>query len=185
MLDLSLEINNCQFKLAHPVDWTRFNSTIESQNRAGFFFQKVKVRKLGWFRKWHEGGAEKGDELYKMSNCMIQFLEGRFGLVPVDATSPFGPCYTSALSYVQGDILRKINIFATSPNLPKHNLPSWAELLMGEFNGHCYSIFGQPGVLPKDARNRASECFVWLDSESGIRTSTFYRKIFVVTWEIL
>ncbi len=106
MLDLSLQINNYGFKLGHPVDWTKFNSTIEPGTRFG---SKVKVRKLGWFGKWQEGAAQKEDQLYKVSDCTIGFLDAKFYLVPIDVSSPSGPCYTAACLYIQRNILRKIN----------------------------------------------------------------------------
>lgn len=185
MLDLSSKINTCEFKLGHPVNWTKFNRTIESQNKTGFG-SKVKVRKLGWFGKWHEGAAQKEDQLYKKSGCSIDFLGGKFSLVPIDASSPFGSCSTAACLYVQRDILRKINIFATSPNLPKYGLPSRAETLMREFYSQCSATFGQPSVpLVPGGGQPIEEAFAWSDSESIIKISTFYRKIFVVMWEVL
>lgn len=185
MLGLSLQINGCDFKLGAPVNWTKFNRTIESQNKTGFG-AKLKVRKLGWFGKWHEGAAQKEDQLYKISGCSIDFLGGKFSLVPLDVTSPFGPCYTAACLYIQRNMLRKINIFATSPNLPRHGLPGRTEVFMGEFYSQCSAIFGQPSVplMPRSGQP-VEEAFAWSDSESMIKISTFYRKIFVVMWEVL
>src|SRR6266508_3047034 len=180
MLDLSLKINSCEFKLGQPVSWVKFNRTIESQNKTGFG-SKVKVRKLGWFGKWHEGAAQKEDQLYKISGCSIDFLAGKFSLVPIDVTSPFGPCYTAACLYIQRNMLRKINIFATSPNLPRQDLPGRTEAFVGEFNSQCFAIFGQPSVpLIPGGGQPIEEAFAWSDSDSIIKISTFYRKIFVV-----
>lgn len=185
MLDLSLKINTCEFKLGHVVNWPRFNRAIESQNKTGVD-SKVKVRKLGWFGKWQEGAAQKEDQLYKISDCSIDFLGAKLSLIPIDVSSPFGSCSTAACLYLQRNILRKINIFATSPNLPRHSLPSRAEVLMGEFHSQCSAIFGQPSALLMGGGSRpGEETFAWSDSDSIIKTSTFYRKIFVVMWEIL
>jgi len=185
MLNLSLQINSCDFKLGAPVNWVKFNRAIESHNKTGFG-AKVEVRKLGWFGKWQEGAAQKEDQLYKISGCNLDFLGGEFSLVPIDASSPFGSCSTAACLYIQRNILRKINIFATSPNLPRYSLPSRAETLMGEFHSQCSGIFGQPSVLLTGGGNQpGEETFAWSDSESIIKISTFYRKIFVVMWEVL
>ena len=185
MLNLSLQINDCEFKLGAPVNWVKFNRTIESHNKTGVG-SRVKVRKLGWFGKWHEGAAQKEDQLYKISGCIIDFLDAKFSLVPIDVTSQFGPCYTAACLYVQRNMLRKINIFATSPNLPRHGLPGYTEAFMGEFNSQCSAIFGQPSVPLMPGEGQPIEgAFAWSDSDSIIKISTFYRKIFIVMWEIL
>lgn len=185
MLDLSLQINNCGFTLAQPVNWAKFNRSIESHNKIGLG-PKVKIRKLGWFGKWQEGAAQEEDELYKVSGCNIGFFGGSFGLVPIDASSPFGSCSTAACLYAQRNILRKINIFATSPSVPMHGLPSRAETLMVEFHSQCSAIFGEPSVPLMPAGGQpVEEALAWSDSESIVKISTFYRKIFVVMWEVL
>ena len=180
-----MRISNCEVKLGHSFDWTVFKSAIESRNTTGFG-SKVKVRKLGWFGKLNEGAAQKEDQLYKISDSVVHLLGGKCCLVPIDAGSPFGSCSTAVCLYVNKNILRKINVFATSPELRRDYLPSRAEVLMEEFNSHCSLIFGQPSVLLMDEGNEKGEkSFLWSDSDSIIKTSTFYRKIFVVMWEIL
>lgn len=185
MLNLSLQINKCEFLLGQRVNWATFNRAIESHNKTRMG-PEVKLRKLGWFGKWQEGAAEKEDELYKISGCNIDFFGGTFGVVPIEASSPFGSCSTAACLYVQGNVLRKINMFATSPSVPMQGLPSRAETSMIEFHSQCSAVFGHSAVpLMPTGKQAIEEALAWSDSESIVKISTFYRKVFVVMWEVL